>query len=422
MRKTWLAMGWCCAGLIIQGADVTQFRGEGHLGSYPETGLLKAWPEGGPARLWKTEGIGFGYASVTAVGDFLYTTGVERNEDNNRIEKITCLNKKGERQWQTVYGNAWSGQYPNVRTTPTFRDGALYVISGSGEVVKIDAKSGKILWKVEAKKEYGGKTGNWGTAESPAVDDRAVYYTVGGNETAVVALSVKDGSLIWKSPTLNNPSAYVSPTLITHKGVRQLLGATTDFLFGINPEDGAIVWKVNVKDELDSGRNIRRWGIIANSLAYLDGKILMSNGYNQGGLMMELNENASAVKILWKNFDMASQHHGFVILDNKLYETTHNAQKFACIDLETGKTLYHGPVENTRLAQIITAEGLLYIYDNSRGNVILAKPVPEKGAEEISRFQITEGANEHWCHPVISDKVLYIRRGETLMAFDLKQS
>ncbi len=420
MKKTIMLIGWCCAVMIAQGADVTQFRGEGHMGAYPDTGLLKVWPENGPKRLWTATGIGFGYSSVTAVGNFIYITGVERKEENKRIEMITALDKKGERKWQTVYGNAWSGQYPNVRTTPTFRDGALYAISGGGEVVKIDAASGKILWKVEAKKNYSGKTGNWGTAESPAVDDRAVYCTVGGDETTAIALSVTDGTLIWKSPTLNDPSSYVSPTLIAHRGVRQLLGATSNFLFGINPADGTIVWRVNIKEEMDSGRNIRRWGIVANSLVYLDGKILMSNGYNQGGMMLELDDTASSVKILWKNFDMSSQHHGFVILDDKLYETTHNAPKFVCIDLKTGKTLFSSPMEHVRQGQIITAEGLLYIYDNARGNVILAKPVPEKGFEEISRFQITDGANEHWCHPVIVDKVLYIRRGDTLMAFDLK--
>lgn len=420
--KTAIALaGLCCLGLSANGADVTQFRGEGRMGSYPETGLLTAWPENGPNRLWTATGIGAGYASVISVGDSLYVTGVDRGEGGQRIEKMTALDKKGARKWQTVYGNAWSGQYHNVRTTPTFRAGALYAISGAGEVVKVEAASGKVLWKVDAKKNYGGKTGNWGTAESPAVDDRAVYCTVGGDETAVVALSVKDGSLLWKSPTLNDPSSYVSPTLITHKGVRQLLGATSNFLFGINPDSGAIVWRVNIKDELDSGRHIRRWGIVANSLVYLDGRILMSNGYNQGGLMLELDDTASSVKILWKNFDMSSQHHGFVILDDKLYETTHNAPKFACIDLKTGKTVFSAPIENVRQGQIITAEGLLYIYDNARGNVILAKPVPEKGFEEISRFQITEGANEHWCHPVIADKVLYIRRGDTLMAFDLKR-
>ena len=420
MKTAVVIVGCCCWALSAQSADVAQFRGEGHLGAYPETGLLKVWPEGGPKRIWTATGIGSGYSSVISVGDSLYVTGVDRNGDGRRIEKMTALDKKGERKWQTVYGDAWGGQYPDVRTTPTFREDALYAISGAGEVVKIDAAGGKILWKVEARKNYKGKTGNWGTAESPAVDDRAVYCTVGGDETAVVALSVKDGSLIWKSPSLNDPSAYVSPTMITHRGVPQLLCATANFIFGINPKDGAIVWRVNIKDELDGGRHIRRWGIVANSLAYLDGKILLSNGYNQGGLMLELDDTASSVKILWKNYDMSSQHHGFVILDDKLYETTHSAPKFACIDLQTGKTIFNDQIAHLRQGQIITADGLLYIYDNARGNVILAKPVPEKGFEEISRFQITDGAKEHWCHPVIADKVLYIRRGDTLVAFDLK--
>ena len=146
----------------------------------------------------------------------------------------------------------------------------------------------------------------------------------------------------------------------------------------------------------------------------------MSNGYNQGCLMLELDDKASSANILWKNFDMASQHHGFVILDGKLYETTHHAPKFACIDLQTGKTIFNDQIAHLRQGQIITADGLLYIYDSTRGNVILAKPVPEKGFEEISRFKFTDGSGEHWCHPVIANKVLYIRRGDTLVAFDLK--
>ena len=251
MKTSIAIIGCCCLALHSQSADVTQFRGEGHLGAYPDTGLLKVWPENGPKRIWTVTGIGAGYSSVISVGDVLYVTGVDRNEDNRRVEKMTALDKKGERKWQTVYGDAWSGQYPNVRTTPTFRDGALYAISGAGEVVKIEAASGKILWKVEAKKNYSGENGNWGTAESPAVDDRAVYCTVGGDETAVVALSVKDGSLIWKSPSLNDPAAYVSPTMITHHGVRQLLCATSNFIFGVNPENGTIAWRVNIKEELD---------------------------------------------------------------------------------------------------------------------------------------------------------------------------
>ena len=50
MKTSIAIIGCCCAALHAQSADVTQFRGEGHLGAFPETGLLKAWPENGPKR------------------------------------------------------------------------------------------------------------------------------------------------------------------------------------------------------------------------------------------------------------------------------------------------------------------------------------------------------------------------------------
>ena len=126
-----------------------------------------------------------------------------------------------------------------------------------------------------------------------------------------------------------------------------------------------------------------------------------------------------ALRAIANAAERAARYESF-ILDGKLYETTHHAPKFACIDLQTGKTIFNDQIAHLRQGQIITADGLLYIYDSARGNVILAKPVPEKGFEEISRFKFTDGSGEHWCHPVIADKVLYIRRGDTLVAFDLK--
>ncbi len=40
--------------------------------------------------------------------------------------------------------------------------------------------------------------------------------------------------------------------------------------------------------------------------------------------------------------------------------------------------------------------------------------------KEISRFQITKGAKEHWAHPSISDGRLYVRHGDVLMVYDVK--
>jgi outer membrane protein assembly factor BamB len=65
------------------------------------------------------------------------------------------------------------------------------------------------------------------------------------------------------------------------------------------------------------------------------------------------------------------------------------------------------------------ADGMLYFYDDKRGNVALVQPNPEK-LEIISSFKIDEGSGPHWAHPVIHEGVLYIRHGSSLMAFRIK--
>lgn len=38
-----------------------------------------------------------------------------------------------------------------------------------------------------------------------------------------------------------------------------------------------------------------------------------------------------------------------------------------------------------------------------------------------SSFTVTRGAGEHWAHPAISDARVYMRHGEALMVYDIKQ-
>ncbi|MFW5831493.1 MAG: hypothetical protein ACOCVA_04530, partial [Prolixibacteraceae bacterium] len=44
--------------------EISQWRGPNRDGIYNETGLLKEWPEEGPAMLWSHAGLGYGHSSV----------------------------------------------------------------------------------------------------------------------------------------------------------------------------------------------------------------------------------------------------------------------------------------------------------------------------------------------------------------------
>lgn len=69
---------------------------------------------------------------------------------------------------------------------------------------------------------------------------------------------------------------------------------------------------------------------------------------------------------------------------------------------------------------VISADDMLYIFDEKKGNVGLVNPTPEK-FDLISSFKMTKGEGPFWAHPVIRDGKLYLRHGEVLMVHDIKQ-
>jgi hypothetical protein len=86
------------------------------------------------------------------------------------------------------------------------------------------------------------------------------------------------------------------------------------------------------------------------------------------------------------------------------------------VDWQTGKVMYSD--RTIGVGNIIAADGLLYCY-SEKGEMALVKPNPEK-FEIISKFSITQGTGQHWAHPVIYKGVLYVRHGDSLMAYKIK--
>jgi hypothetical protein len=70
---------------------------------------------------------------------------------------------------------------------------------------------------------------------------------------------------------------------------------------------------------------------------------------------------------------------------------------------------------------VISADGMLYCYEEKTGNLGLVKPAPEK-FEVVSSFLIPFGTEQHWAHPVIKNKILYVRHGNALMAYSIAAS
>ena len=394
---------------------ISEWRGEGRTGIYMETGLLKEWADGGPEKLWSSSNILSGYSSPAMGEEFIYVTGRK-----DSLEYLTALDYSGNQIWQVLFGRAWDKSFPETRTTPTVYNGKVYMISGQGEVACHDAKTGKQLWFRNAYEEFSGVCNIYGISESPLIIDDKVFYTPGGPETSMIALDTETGELVWQSESIPDSAAYVSPLFVNHNGQKMIVNLASNWAFGIDPANGNTLWKFDYVSQETRQSNRYMIRTNCNTPMYHNGEILLNKGYDHPSVMLSLNSPGDNYSLKWTSFDFDTHMGGNVLIEGYLYGSNwinNSNGNWLCLDWETGTTQWEESWYNK--GSIIYADGLMYIYEEKRGNIALVNPSPEK-LDVISSFRITEGKGPHWSHLVINDGVLYVRHGEVLMAYRIK--
>ncbi len=391
-----------CLNILAQ--DLVQWRGSDRNGIYNESGLLKEWPAEGPKLLWNFDGLGQGFTSVTVVNDRIYTTGVTGGKG-----VVFCLGTDGKLVWKAEYGKDWTESFPGTRTTLVYNKAKLYLATAYGEALCLDAATGNKVWSVDMATKYGSRTPKWGIVEAPVILDDKVFFTPGGTEVSIVALNVNTGAEIWKSKATGDASAYCSPLLINHKGKKILVTSLTDNVVGIDTSNGDLLWNVAQK-------NI--YSIHPNTPLYKDGIVYSLTGYKTGGLAFKIADDGKSVTELWRNTTLDSQMGGAVWINDFIIGSGHqNDRSWQALDAKTGKQLFKS--SEIGKGVVIYADGLLYCYaDNGEMGIL---EIVDNSFKLKSKFRIVLGTEQHWAHPVIDKAVLYIRHGNTLMAYNIKK-
>ena len=397
--------------ISISFSQSSGWRGPGRTGIYNETGLLKSWPVAGPSMIWINEQLPSGFSSVTFGNNSIYITG---NSDKSDV--LVALDTLGKIKWNVPYGRSWNGSNPESRCIPTVEGDRVYVSSGSGDLACIDGINGTIIWSLKASETYKGTFGPWGIAESLLIDGNKLFFTTGGPETMTIALDKKTGKLVWKSESLNDNPAYVSPVLINYSGKKLIVNVSSSYVFAVDPLTGKILWKIKHLDiNPEKAEQIK-----CVTPLYHEGKIYITGGYDHGAFMLSLTEGGNNAVIAWTDQVLDVHHGGVVLVNGYIYGSnwlSNSDGNWCCIDWNTGKKKYE---EHWKCkGSIISAEGLLYLYDERSGYVGLVKANPEK-FDLISSFKITKGSGPYWAHPVIHNGKLYVRHGKVLMVFNIK--
>jgi len=406
-----LFLGILLTGCLCYADDWPQFRGPSRDGKSAETGLLKKWPEGGPQLLWSVEGLGIGFSSVAVADGFVYTTGMLDGEGF-----LFAYDLAGHLKFKASYGPEWTRSHRGTRTTPTVDDGRVYVFSGTGVMACFHAKTGKKIWEVDSLKEFEAKNITWGMSCSPLIDGDKVYCTPGGIKGTMVALDKMTGRTIWATTGLSESSAYCSPILIERGGHRLLVTMIQKSLICVSADNGTLIWRVPYPAPSDTG---------TITPIYHDGCLYVTSVVNRGittaGTMFELSEDGTSVKQKWNDQTLDCQHGGVVLVDGYLYGANwydNTRGDWICLDWDSGKVIYQAKWNGNK-GSIIYADGMLYCYDEATGDVALVRASPKR-FEIVSTFGVTQGSGKHWAHPAISDGRLYIRHGDALMSYDIK--
>ena len=382
--------------------DVIQWRGTDRTGIYKETGLMKLWPENGPEMLWHYDGMGEGHSSVAIANDKIYVTGLVDGNGHLFVFDMNgkLLNKK-------PYGSEWDTSYNGSRGTVTINNEKLYVYSGMGDLVCFDENSLAILWKKNIVDDFQGSNIRWGVNESPLIIEDKVIITPGGKINNVIALNKNTGDLIWSCVGEGDTPAYCSPLYISDQQIPQIVTMTANHILGINAKTGEKLWSY----AYNNMRNIH-----PNTPIYSDNMLLCVFGYGKGSIMLRLTEGGRKVEQVWENKEFDSKTGGAVKIGDYVYGSGDNHKYWFCLDWKTGEQKYKD--RSIAVGAVIAAEDMLYCYSD-KGEMALVKATPEK-FDLVSKFLITLGTEQHWAHPVIHKGILYIRHGNTLMAYIIK--
>ena len=391
-------------------ADWPQWNGPNRDGKSPETGLLPAWPAGGPKLLWRAAGFGGGYSESSVVGDRLYTMG-----DKDKAGWVVCASADGGKiLWATKVGAAGSPfmpefDYPGPRCTPTVDGNLVFALDAWGELICLSSADGKEQWRKHLVKDFGGTPPTWGYSESPLVDGDLVIVTPGGPKGALVALNKKTGAIIWQSKAFTDPAHYSSIVPAVIEGTRQYLQLTTASVAGISAKDGAVLWKATRR-----GNNA-----VIPSPIVTGNEVYVTSGYNAGCNRFKVTKAGDKFSVtqMYANRVMVNQHGGVVQVGDYIYGYCDN-QGLVCQNAKTGSAVWTEG-QKTKKGSVTYADGKLYCREEANGTMILVDAVPGGYAEKGRFAQPSRAREQAWTHPVIANGKLYIRDQDLLLCYDI---
>lgn len=245
----------------------------------------------------------------------------------------------------------------------------------------------------------------WGYAASPIVVDDRVIVQPGGEASSIVALDVKTGSVLWKTP--GRQAAYASLVEWQQGSVRQLIGLDYRTLIAWEPSQGQRLWEVapQIKNDFN----------VPTPIACDRGVIVTSenNGTRLHAWSADGKIDATPAA---QYLDLAGDSHSPILLGDYVVGVNRGLH---VLDLRNDLSCT-GTLDDPCLdgyCSLIGCEDRVLI-QCEKGELLLVQ-IGKFGARELDRLRVAEENVQILAHPALAGKTYWVRLPDSLQAWAL---
>lgn len=402
--------------LLSFGENWNRFRGPTGQGISTEKNLPVFWGRTSNI-VWKTEIPGESWSSPIVWGNRVFLTTAT---DGGVSCRVLCLDAQ---TGKILWNNEYFKQVPrrkearNSYATPTpVTDGErVYAVFADGSIVAVDFE-GRVIWTNRQFKYYS----QHGLAASPILhkdlfilpfdhssegDNKRVGWQIPWDESFVLCLDKKSGSLIWKTFRLRSRIGHVTPIVMEYKGVEQLVTSAGDVVQGLSLSDGKQIWRIYSQGE----------GVVP-SIVGGDGFIFATSGFEKPTIRcIRLGGEGDVTKthIVWEQTRGVPMVPSMLYLNPYLFAVADNGIA-SCFNAKTGEVIWQERLGGNYASSPVYADGKIYFLSMD-GETVVVEAKPE--FKIIARNPLNEQCQASMA---ISNGKLFIRTEKNLYCIGLK--
>ncbi len=395
----------------------SRFRGPNGTGISTDASIPTEWSDTQNLR-WKTKLPGPGSSSPVLTDTHLFLTtytgygeeGRSKGQMSELKRQLHCIDRNdGKIAWsRSIDALLPEDPYQGMglpehgyATNSSVTDGkSVFAFFGKTGVFAFDM-AGNELWKVSVGTESGNR--GWGTAASLTLYKDILIVNGSEESQTIFGINKNTGEIIWKAPGAILELAYGTPVIAQVNGRDDLVIAVPSEVWGLNPNNGKLVWFVETK----------LTGNLSPSVILDGDTIYVFGGYrSSGSLAIKLGGKGDVTKsnTLWN-----SQNSSYVVTpilhEGHLYWIDDKGMYF-CVSAKTGDVVDKQRVSGIEsggrpvYASPVAINGKLFMQTRNSGLFVLDGK-PKMNVLKQNRFASDNSVFN--ATPAVSNGQLFLR-------------